>query len=146
QVSWGYHFDRGRADERDEYGSTPRLRALEFEGTRDSCAWLTIPDAIDFQAGLGWGAVRRRIRELAGHPGALFGDLAGVRLTTPTDPSLSGAMTAFWWPPGLHDDDLRQQLWERRIEALINKWPEGLTLRISTHFYTTEAELSHLAA
>src|SRR5207248_940106 len=26
QVSWGWHHDRVRADERDEFGSTPRLR------------------------------------------------------------------------------------------------------------------------
>src|SRR5947199_341165 len=46
-VSWGYYPDRGRQpDERDEFGSTPRLRQLEFEGTRDACAWLAVPDAI----------------------------------------------------------------------------------------------------
>src|SRR5262249_6990519 len=31
QVSWGWHYDRSRPDERDEFGSTPRLRAYEFE-------------------------------------------------------------------------------------------------------------------
>ena len=40
-------------DERDEFGSTPRLRQLEFEGTRDVCPWLTVPTAIDFQEQLG---------------------------------------------------------------------------------------------
>jgi isopenicillin-N epimerase len=45
----------------------------------------------------------------------------------------------------LDEETLRRQLWERRIEVLINKWPEGNTLRISTHFYTTEAELERLA-
>src|SRR5262245_7113792 len=43
QVSWGWHHDRRRPDERDEFGSMPRLRALEFEGTRDPCPWLTVP-------------------------------------------------------------------------------------------------------
>jgi isopenicillin-N epimerase len=71
--------------------------------------------------------------------------LSGLQLTTPANPQLSGAMTAFWWPQGLDDEKLRRQLWERRIEALINKWPEGLTLRVSTHFYTTEGELERLA-
>src|SRR5262249_30199895 len=37
QVSWGWRADRGRMDERDEFGSTPRLRQFEFEGTRDPC-------------------------------------------------------------------------------------------------------------
>ncbi len=145
QVSWGYHYDRAKADEPDDAGSTPRLRSLEFEGTRDPCAWLVVPDAIDFQTALGWNGVRRRVRELADRTREMFDGLGGLRLTTPADPELNAAMTAFWWPPGLDDERRRRQLWERRIEALINKWPEGLTLRISTHFYTTEAELGRLA-
>ncbi len=144
-MSWGYHYDRRRADERDDAGATYRLRAFEFEGTRDPCPWLVVPDAIDFQASLGWDAIRGRIRALAGRTGERFDGLAGLRLTTPADPAPRGAMTTFWWPPGLDDEDLRRRLWERRIEALVNKWPEGLTLRISTHFYTTEDELDRLA-
>lgn len=145
QVSWGYHYDRGRADEPDTAGSTPRLKALEFEGTRDPCAWLAVPDAIDFQSGLGWEAIRSRIRTLAARTRERFDGLSGLRLTTPADPALHGAMTAFWWPPGLTAKKLWRALWDRRIEALIGEWPEGLTLRISTHFYTTEAELDRLA-
>ncbi len=145
QVSWGYHYDRARADEPDEFGSTPRLRALEFEGTRDPCAWLAVPDAIDFQAGLGWEAVRGRMRALAAHTRRL-GGTAGLRQVTPDADSLRGAMTAFWWPPGLNAERLRRGLEERRIEALVGEWPDGLTLRVSTAFFTTEAEIDRLAA
>jgi isopenicillin-N epimerase len=145
QVSWGYHFDRAKADERDDAGSTPRLRALEFEGTRDPCAWLAVSDAINFQTSLGWDAIRGRIGYLARRTREKFDQLCGLRLTTPAAESLSGAMTAFWWPDGLNDEELRKRLWDRQIEALINSWPEGLTLRISTHFYTTETELDRLA-
>ena len=146
QVSWGYYPDRNRRpDERDEFGSTPRLRQLEFEGTRDPCAWLVVPDAIDFQAALGWAAIRERVRELATYTRRRFDGLAGLRLTTPADPALHGAMTAFWWPPGLDAERLQQQLWDRRIEAVVGEWPDGLTLRVSTHFYTTEAEIDRLA-
>jgi isopenicillin-N epimerase len=145
QVSWGYDYDRARADERNEDGSTPRLKSLEFEGTRDPCAWLAVPDAIDFQSSLGWDAVRGRIRDLAATVRERFSGLCGLKLTTPPDPTMSGAMTAFWMPPDLDDELLRRKLWERRIEALINKWPEGITLRVSTHFYTTESELDQLA-
>ncbi len=146
QVSWGYHYDRARADVRDEFGSTPRLRALEFEGTRDPCAWLAVPEAIDFQAGLGWDAVRGRMRELAAYTRRRLDGLAGLRLTTPDRPDLHGAMTAFWWPGGLDAERLRRRLWERRIEAIVGEWPDGLTLRVSTHFYNTESEIDRLAA
>src|SRR5262249_53337832 len=67
QVSWGWRWDRSRADERDEFGSTPRLRRFEFEGTRDPCPWLAVPAAIDFQEALGWEKVRRRNLGLAAY-------------------------------------------------------------------------------
>ena len=41
----------------------------------------------------------------------------------------------------------RQALWERfRIEAPIVERPEGLLLRISTHFYNTEDEIDLIGA
>src|SRR5262249_6801564 len=95
QVSWGWHHDRRRPDERDEFGSMPRLRALEFEGTRDPCPWLTVPSAIDFQAALGWERIRRRIDELTGTVRQRLTGLHGLTLATPTEDRLRGAMTAF---------------------------------------------------
>jgi isopenicillin-N epimerase len=146
QVSWGYHPAPGRPDERDEFGTTPRLRALEFEGTRDCCPWLAVPAAIDFQAGLGWEAVRGRVAVLAAYARERLDGRCGLRLTTPAEPGLHGAMTAFWWPDGAPDSaTLWRRLWERRIEALINDWPDGRTLRVSTHFYNTPAEIDRLA-
>src|SRR4051812_48752330 len=66
-VSWGYKPDPGGPDDPDVYGSTPRTRYLEFEATRDVCPWLAVPEAIGFQAELGWDAVRRRHAELAAY-------------------------------------------------------------------------------
>jgi len=59
---------------------------------------------------------------------------------------MHGAMTAYWWPANLHAETLRKYLWDRRIEAIIGEWPEGLTLRVSNHFYTTEDEISRAIA
>ncbi len=74
-VSWGYHPDKypigeliqsAGPDSRDNYGSTPRIRFLEFEGTRDICPWLAVPAAIDFQTELGWNAIREANRGTGG--------------------------------------------------------------------------------
>lgn len=143
QVSWGWHHDRGKADEQDEWGSTPRLRALEFEGTRDLCPWLAVPSAIDFQTGLGWDAIRGRIAELA----AYTRQRIALPLATPDAPGMSGALTAFRLPAGTDAPTLRKRLWEEyRIEAPVIERPDRLLIRVSTHFYQETREVDALAS
>src|SRR5262249_3576315 len=95
QVSWGYHPDPRRLDEPDEFGSPPRLRFLEFEATRDYCPWLAIPQAIDFQAGIGWEKIRDHNEQLVQHVRRRFGDLSALALRTPVHPELHGFLTAY---------------------------------------------------
>jgi isopenicillin-N epimerase len=147
QVSWGYHHDRTRPDEPDEFGSTPRLRELEFEGTRDFCPWLTVPAAIDFQANLGFDRIRARIAELVDYVRHSLDGHWGLRLHTPPTPGLHGALTAFRLPDlGLPWHEIRQGLWTRGIEIPIIERPDGLLIRVSTHFYNTHVEIDQLAA
>jgi isopenicillin-N epimerase len=145
QVSWGWHHDRARVDERDEFGSTPRLRAFEFEGVRDLCPWLAVPAAIEFQERLGLDRIRGRIADLAGYTRTALHDRAGMPLATPATPALHGAMTAFGLPPGVNPVELRRGLWDRRIEAPIIERPAGYLIRVSTHFYNTEDEIDRLS-
>jgi isopenicillin-N epimerase len=145
QVSWGRYYDGRLADARDEFGSTPRLRAYEFEGTRDPCAWLAVPTAIDFQEGLGRERIRGRVAELVGYVREQFARRLGLPLNTPAHPELHGSLTAFWLPKETDAGELRKGLWERyRIEAPIIERPEGLLIRVSTHFYNTEEEIDRL--
>jgi isopenicillin-N epimerase len=146
QVSWGWHHERSRLDERDEFGSTPRIRALEFEGTRDCCPWLTVPTAIEFQAEIGVERIRSRIAELVAHTRERLDGYEGLTLATPTHPELHGSMTAFRLPVGIDTVALRRRLWEQhRIEVPIVERPEGPLVRVSTHFYNTEEEVDRLA-
>lgn len=152
-VSWGYRPDKyplgevaggGGPDRPDAFGSTPRVRFLEFEGTRDVCPWLTVPAAIDFQANLGWENVRRRIAELAEYTRRVIGG-TGLPLATPSTPGLHGAMTAFDLPPGSDAVRLRKAFWDHRVEIPVIERPDRLMIRVSHHFYTTEAEIDRLA-
>jgi isopenicillin-N epimerase len=149
-VSWGYKTNQypisdasgsNGPDDRDPFGSTPRTRYLEFDGTRDVCPWLTVPDAIDFQTGLGWDAIRGRMSELA----AYTRNVIPLPLATPARPGLHGAMTAFELPAGKPAAQWRKELWDRRIEIPIIERQERLLIRVSHHFYTTEAEIDLLA-
>ena len=145
QVSWGWTPDRVRLDEPDEYGSTPRIRLLELEGTRDICPWLTVPAAIQFQKEIGRQRIRERIDELTCYVRRQLTGLCGMTVATPEHPALHGAMTAFRLPPGRDAAELRGGLWEKwRIEAPVIERPEGLLIRASTHFYNTEEEVDRL--
>jgi isopenicillin-N epimerase len=54
-------------------------------------------------------------------------------------------MTAFRLPAGTVAEKLRATLWERhRIEAPVIERPDGLLIRVSTHFYNTRDEVDHL--
>lgn len=154
QVSWGYYPSRypigeftttaSHPDDPDPFGSTPRIRYLEFEGTRDVCPWLVVPDAIRFQAEWGWAAIRHRHRELSDYTRQRLEKL-GLGLATPARDGLRGAMTAFELPAGLNVAAWRRALWAERIEVPILERPDRLLLRVSHHFFNTEAEIDHLA-
>jgi isopenicillin-N epimerase len=141
QVSWGYQPATDNLDAPDEYGSTARLRRLEFEGTRDCCPWLAVPDAIDFQASLGFARIRARMRQLVAH---VRRRLDWLTPATPRNPDLSGAMMAFEIPP-VDPVALRAALWEARIELPVIERPDRLLVRTSTHFFNTEDEVDRLA-
>jgi isopenicillin-N epimerase len=145
QVSWGWHHDRTRPDERDESGSTPRIRQFEFEGTRDPCPWLAVPQAIDFQAALGWERIRLRNQYLVAHVWERMSELPRLHRETPRHPLLHGFMTAYRLPAGTDAPKLRRDLWERyRIETPIVDRPDGHLIRLSTHFYNTCEEIDRL--
>jgi isopenicillin-N epimerase len=146
QVSWGWRPDRARLDERDECGSTPRLRAYEFEGTRDVCPWLAVPAAIEFQEYLGPVQIRARNAELAARVRQRLGELPGLRAATPARQELRGFMTAYRLPAQVNAAEWRRALWhDHRIEVPLVERPEGLLLRVSTHFYNSPEEIDRLA-
>ncbi len=163
QVSWGWRPDRARLDERDDAGSTPRIRYYEFEGTRDICPWLAVPSAIDFQQALGFDRIRAHNERLVQCVYARFARIPRLALATPTHPALHGFLTAYRLQAEVDPPAWRKALWERfRIEAPIVEQPEGTVpgvstrdhperlpahclLRVSTHFYNSEEEIEKLA-
>jgi isopenicillin-N epimerase len=143
QVSWGWHTTAKDLDEPDEYGTTARIRRLEFEGTRDLCPWLTIPEAIDFQANIGFAQIDQRRRQLGHYARERIGSVPHFRLATPTNPELHGPLTAFEIP-ACDPVALRAKLWAARVEVPVVERPDRLMIRTSGNFYNTEAEFEQL--
>jgi isopenicillin-N epimerase len=129
-VSWGY-----------SEGNTFSQR-IEKQGTRDPAAWLTVPDAIRFQAERDWDAVRDRSRRLARDarrelcellrteplaPDSMVAQMATVRLSRPSP-------------------ELSQRLFTRhRVEIPVGG-PDKALLRLSVAGYTTRDEIDRLLA
>ena len=144
-VSWGYRYEPGQADNRDEWGCTYRIRSLEFEGFRDVSPWIATPTAADFQGRLGWDRLRGRIARLAEYVRSKLDGFRGMKLTTSTHPELHGALTAFRLPAGVLTRTLQHELWTKeRIETAAVDRPEAQILRISTHWYNTTQEIDQL--
>lgn len=129
-VSWGY-------TEANTFS-----QRIEKQGTRDPAAWLTVPDAIRFQAERDWDAVRDRSRRLAL---AARRDLCDLLATEPLAPeSMVAQMAAVRLPrsaPGLS-----ARLFERhRVEIPVSGTNRDL-LRLSVAAYTTRDEVDRLLA
>jgi isopenicillin-N epimerase len=128
-VGWGYRE-----------GNTFSQR-IEEQGTRDPAAWLTVPDAIHFQAERDWDDVRKRSRRLARDarrelcellgteplaPDSMIAQMAAVRLPSPT--------------PGLSQRLFNQH----RVEIPLDR---GQTLlRLSVAGYTNRDDIDRLLA
>ncbi|HKN63512.1 MAG TPA: aminotransferase class V-fold PLP-dependent enzyme [Gaiellaceae bacterium] len=129
-VSWGY-----------EEGASFAER-IEQQGTRDPAAWLTVPDAIRFQAERDWDAVRDRSHRLAGE---VRTQLCELLRTEPLAPeSMLAQMAAVRLPramPGLSD----RLFAHHRIEIPVTGRKDDL-LRLSVAGYTTREEIDRLLA
>src|SRR5262249_1976235 len=100
--------------------------------------------AIEFQEGLGEDAIRRRNAELVAYTRARLGEEGGLEPATPAHAELHGFMTAFRLPPDTDAARLRRGPWGPRVWVPVIERPEGLLLRVSTHFYNTEEEIDRL--
>jgi len=119
-VGWGFE------------GDATFLSRHEKQGTRDPAAYLTVPDAIEWQQSHGWAAVRERCRDLAARtPERLGLEPLGTGLQ----------MVTMRLPEGM-PDDLQERLYdEHRIEIPV---ADG-TIRASYQGYNDESDLEALA-
>lgn len=128
----------------DSYTGTMLLqRRLQWQGTRDLAAWLTVPAALAFQQRHHWPTRRAECHAMAV---ALMHRIASSQGLLPIAPDEAFAqMVAI--PVGHADGDaLRRHLFEQhRIEVPTTQHAGQTLLRVSVQAYNTAADLDRLA-
>jgi isopenicillin-N epimerase len=133
------------------YG-TGLAREFNWQGTRDTSAWLTIPAALAFMDDLGWPRIRRHNHALATWAHQLLCDRFGVEPLSPLDGALLGATATVRLPGRLADLDekqtraLQQDLYTTdRVEVPLVPWQGALHLRVSCQVYNRAEDYERLA-
>jgi isopenicillin-N epimerase len=135
-VSWGWR-------PRDPW-STPFVDAIQRQATHDISAYLSVPDAIDYQYERDWASVRRECHELARL--ARFGmtEITGLEPLVPDEPRWFAQMATMPLPP-CDAAALKQRLYdEYLIEIPATGWGEVPCLRVSVQGYNTRSDIERL--
>jgi isopenicillin-N epimerase len=129
-VSWGYAPGRNFQER------------IEMQGTRDPAAWLTVPEAIAYQAERDWEAVRERCRVLTREARTALCDLLGTERLAPEE--MLGQMASVRLPRP--DPGLRDRLFAKHCVEIPVTGPNDDLLRISVAAYTTRDDVDRLLA
>ncbi len=144
-VSWGYVVteEGGGHTGFDAYvGRTLLERRLQWQGTRDIAAWLSVPAALDFLSAHGWPARRAEC-----HARALALQ-ARVLTRNGLQPRAHDADFGQMVPIAVRCEEpeaLRARLFdEHRIEVPVTQHAGRVFVRVSVQAYTSDAELQAL--
>jgi isopenicillin-N epimerase len=140
-VSWGQGNAPG-------FGTGSRyLDLLQWTGTRDPAACLSVPAAIDFMRAHNWDSVRRDCHSLLLEALADLQALTCLEAPCPLDSGFFAQMAIAPLPP---DADLL--LWKSRlydefkVEIPLIAWNDQKFARISIQTYNTRADVDALLA
>ena len=142
-TSWGYAEGTGGHAGFDAYlGHTPFERRLQWQGTRDLSAWLTVPAALDFQQRHDWPAVRTRCHALAA---AALDTMVNRFGLPPLGADDDWAQMVTLPVPTQDPDRLRARLFEESgIEIPVTTHAGRVFVRLSVQGYNTEADVARL--
>ncbi len=135
-VSWGWQSDTP--------GPSRFVDYLEWQGTDDISAYLTVPAAIAFQQAHDWPQVRTRCHSLVRLARRLVGELTGCPAICPDERTWFTQMATLRLP--LCDTvGLQARLWdEERIEVPFITWNGESFIRVSIQVYNTEDDVLRL--
>lgn len=139
-VSWGYHATPDIAT------GSRFVDYLQWTGTKDPTAALTVPDAIQFMKDHDWDNVRRDCHQLLRDAIERICDLTGMPPLYPLDSEFYSQMGIA--PLPLSDlMTLKARLYdEYKIEIPLTEWQDRQFIRISVQGYNTQEDIDALVS
>jgi isopenicillin-N epimerase len=117
----------------------------EWQGSRDISAFLSLPDALAFQAEHDWDGVRARCKALAAYAQAEIGKLFGTRPYHPDRPEWYGQLVCARLPPATDDKLLLRRLrHEYDIDVSVDRFDDQPRIRVSVQGYNDRADVDRL--
>jgi isopenicillin-N epimerase len=136
-VSWGYQSEKP--------GPSRFIDYHEWQGTRDLAAFLTVPDAIQYQQENQWHQVRQRCHQLALHAYNRINNLTGLAPLSPASAQWFLQMVTLRLPDRIDHESLKAYLYdEHHIEVVAQSWQEHPYLRVSFQAYNQDSDLDAL--
>ena len=135
-VSWGYGANITGHTGFDAYtGSTLLERRLQWQGTRDIAAFLSVPAAIEFQTGHAWHRIRQGCHALAAQTVQRICDITGL---PPICHDGDFGQMVVIPVPAMDPEFLKRTLFDSyRIEIPVTSHKDRLFLRLSIQGYNT---------
>jgi isopenicillin-N epimerase len=137
-VSWGWQSP--------ETGPNTFVEWLEWQGTRDLAAFLSVPAAIKFQEEYSWNVVRVQCHEMLSEYRKRINQLTGQEPICPDTPDWYAQMATLRLP-SCNAPELQRRLWvEFQVEIPHIIWEEQPFFRIAVQGYNTIEDLETLTA
>ena len=138
-VGWGWGANRTLT-----FGSD-YLDYMQWLGTNDLSAYLSVPSAIQFQQDHEWTAVRQRCHQLLQQAQQRLCEITGLASIYPDEAGFYHQMASIPLP---QIDDLlalkHSLLADYRIEVPLVTWNGRHFIRISVQAYNNQADIDHL--
>ena len=138
-VSWGYPSRSTTPRE------TPFIDLLQWTGTKDPAAALSVPAAIEFMRLNHWGDVRRECHDLLRSALELTGEWSGFEPLYPLDSTLYHQMGTLPIPQVRDILELKARLYDGyKIEIPCMEWNGRHYVRLSVQGYNSEDDIAKL--
>jgi isopenicillin-N epimerase len=140
-VSWGWG-----PNPQNPSGS-PYLDVLQWGGTADPSAYLTVPAALDFLDAHDWPVVRARCHELARQWLHRVCDLTGLEPPYPDGQGFYHQMALAPLPPLDDAKAFKRRFYEQhRVEIPVTEWRGRAYMRVSVQGYNTQDDIDRCIA